>query len=185
VLDESFYNKAKERMQKSLEALSRDLALFRTGRATPALLDKIKVDCYGSSMPIRQVANITVPDKRMLLIQPWDRSIIKDIEKAILKSDLGLNPSIEGNLIKIPIPPLTEERRVELMKMVKKRGEEGKVALRNIRREAIEQIKKMEKNGECTEDESERASNKIQKIVDEFMEKIEKLIEAKQKEIFE
>lgn len=174
-----------ERMEKTVQTLKRDLATLRAGRATPSLLDKITVHYYGSDMPINQMANISVPEPRLLVIQPWDKSALGDIEKAIQKSDLGLTPSNDGNLIRIAIPALTEERRAELVKVVKKTGEEAKVAIRNIRRDANEDVKKLEKNGEVSEDDARRGQDEVQKMTDRFIREADEQVEAKEKEIME
>lgn len=174
-----------ERMEKTVQTLKRDLATLRAGRATPSLLDKITVHYYGSDMPINQMANISVPEPRLLVIQPWDKSALGEIEKAIQKSDLGLTPSNDGNLIRIAIPALTEERRAELVKVVKKTGEEAKVAIRNIRRDANEDVKKLEKNGEVSEDDARRGQDEVQKLTDRFIREADEQVEAKEKEIME
>lgn len=174
-----------ERMEKALAALRRDFATVRAGRANPALLDKIHVEYYGTSMPINQLANISVPEPRLLVITPWDKGSLKEIEKAILHSDLGLTPSNDGNVIRIVIPQLTEQRRQELVKLTKKMAEEGRVAIRNIRRDVNEEIKKMEKAGDLSEDDSRRAHEKVQEVTDQFISEIDKLLSAKEQEIME
>lgn len=178
-------NDAEDRMEKSLEHLGRDLSSLRAGRANPAMLDRILVDYYGSSTPINQLANITVPEARLLVIQPWDKSIIADIEKAIMKSDLGINPSNDGNVIRIAIPQLTEERRKELVKVVKKRAEEAKVAIRNIRREANDMLKSSEKEKLISEDENKKGMDESQKLTDKFTKEVDKILQAKEKDIME
>ncbi|MEC0373053.1 ribosome recycling factor [Paenibacillus chibensis] len=175
---------AEERMEKAIGALKRDLATLRAGRATPALLDRIQVEYYGAMTPLNQLANINTPDTRTLMIQPWDKSSLSDIERAIMKSDLGLTPANDGNTIRLVIPPLTEERRTELVKMTKKFGEEAKVAIRNIRRDANDDIKKMEKT-DISEDESRRHQDDIQKTTDKFIAEVDKVLVAKEKEIME
>ncbi len=172
-----------EKMNKSYDALQNEYSSIRAGRANPHVLDKLRVDYYGSPTPLQQVGNISVPEPRMLLIQPWDKSLIKPIEKAILTSDLGLNPNNDGSAIRLIFPELTEERRKELAKDVKKKGENAKVAIRNIRRDANETIKKMEKAGEISEDDQELAEDKIQKLTDKMIAKIDKAVEAKTQEI--
>jgi ribosome recycling factor len=174
---------AKRKMDKVLELMARDLSRIRTGRASVALLEGIKVDCYGTNMPLPQVASLAAPESRLLTVQPWDPSILADIEKAILKSDLGLNPVNDGKLIRLPIPPLTTERRKELVKLVKKMGEEGKVALRNLRREANEDLKEMKKEKLLSEDEAHRAQEEVQKVTDEFIKKVDTQTAEKEKEI--
>ena len=172
-----------EKMNKSLDALQNEYASIRAGCANPHVLDKIKVDYYGTPTPIQQVGNVTVPEARMIQIQPWEKSLLKSIEKAIQMSDLGINPTNDGNVIRLVFPELTEERRKELAKDVKKKGEAAKVALRNIRRDANDTIKKLEKAGEISEDERDDAEEQIQKVTDKMVEKVDKAIEAKTKEI--
>ncbi|PRA09358.1 MULTISPECIES: ribosome recycling factor [Paenibacillus] len=175
---------AEERMEKAIQALRRDLATLRAGRATPTLLDRIQVEYYGAMTPLNQLANISTPDSRTLMIQPWDKSSMGDIERAIMKSDLGLTPANDGSMIRLSIPALTEERRAELVKLTKKFGEEGKVAIRNIRRDANDDIKKMEKS-DISEDESRRHQDDIQKSTDKFIAEVDKVLAAKEKEIME
>jgi len=172
-----------EKMEKTLDNLCGDFSTIRAGRANPALLNKLVVDYYGSPTPIQQVANISVPEARLLQIQPWDKTMIKAIEKAINTSDLGINPSNDGNLIRLTFPELTEERRKELAKDVKKKSEAAKVAIRNIRRDANDKIKKAEKDGEFTEDDVKGAEDDVQKMTDKFIAKIDKATEEKTKEI--
>ncbi len=179
------YSSSEEKMQKTVATLKRDLAALRAGRATPALLDKISVDYYGAAMPISQLANIAVPEPRLLVIQPWDKKAVSEIERAILKSDLGLTPNSDGNIIRLVIPQLTEERRRELVKVVRKKAEEGRVAVRNIRREANEELKRMEKDGKITEDDLRKAQDDVQKLTDRYIEEVEKVLSAKEKEIME
>lgn len=178
-------NEAKDKMEKAIAQLKRELATLRAGRATPSLLDKVVVDYYGSPTPINQLATITVPEARLLVIQPWDKTVLAEIEKAIQKSELGLNPNNDGEVIRISIPMLTEERRKELVKMVKKYGEDSKVAMRNIRRDANEQIKKLEKDGTISEDEARRYQEQVQKITDETSTNIDKIVAEKEKDIME
>lgn len=175
---------AEERMEKAISSLKRELASLRAGRATPALLDRVQVEYYGSTTPLNQLANINTPDARTLMIQPWDKSSLSEIERAILKSDLGLTPSNDGSMIRISIPPLTEERRNDLVKMTRKFGEEAKVAVRNIRRDANDDIKKLEK-GTISEDESRRHQDDIQKLTDKFVAEVDKVLAGKEKEILE
>ncbi|OQX56391.1 MAG: ribosome recycling factor [Candidatus Cloacimonas sp. 4484_209] len=175
----------REKMQKSVDAVRNEIIRIRTGKATTALLEGIKVEAYGSKVPLKQIANIGVPEPRLLLIQPWDKNILPNIEKAIFQSELGLTPNNDGRVIRLPIPPLTEERRKELVKLVKKLGEEGKIAIRNIRRECNDDLKKAEKSGGISEDESKRVMKEIQDITDEFISKIDEIIESKEKEILE
>ncbi len=176
-------NLYEEKMNKSLDALQNEYASIRAGRANPRVLDKIKVDYYGMPTPLQQVGNVSVPEARMIVIQPWEKSLLKAIEKAILTSDLGINPTNDGQVIRLIFPELTEERRKDLSKDVKKKGEATKVAIRNIRRDANETFKKMEKAGEISEDDQELAENKIQKLTDKMIEKVDKAVEAKTKEI--
>ena len=172
-----------EKMEKSINAMMDEFASIRAGRANPHVLDKIKVDYYGTPTPIQQVGNISVPEARMIVIQPWEKSLIKAIEKAIQASDLGINPSNDGSVIRLVFPELTEDRRKELAKDVKKKGEAAKVAVRNIRRDANEAFKKQEKNNEISEDDLKDATEQIQKITDKAIEKIDKADENKTKEI--
>ncbi|HAE81256.1 MAG: ribosome recycling factor [Clostridium sp.] len=172
-----------EKMNKSYDSMLSDFAAIRAGRANPKVLDHIRVDYYGTPTPIQQVANVSVPEARIISIAPWDKKMLKAIEKAILTSDLGINPGNDGSTIRLVFPELTEERRKELSKDVKKKGDAAKVAVRNIRRDANETIKKMEKKGEISEDDQEDAEKDIQKMTDKMMEKIDKAIEDKTKEI--
>lgn len=172
-----------DRMNKTLNVLQDEFASIRAGRANPHVLDKIRVDYYGTPTPIQQVGNISVPEARMIVIQPWEKSLLKSIERAILTSDLGINPTNDGTMIRLVFPELTEERRKDLAKDVKKKGEAAKVAIRNIRRDANDTFKKLEKAGEFSEDDLELASDKIQKLTDKMTEKVDKAVEAKTKEI--
>ena len=172
-----------EKMNKSYDSMLSDFAAIRAGRANPKVLDHIRVDYYGTPTPIQQVANVSVPEARIISIAPWDKKMLKAIEKAILTSDLGINPGNDGSTIRLVFPELTEDRRKELSKDVKKKGDAAKVAVRNIRRDANETIKKMEKKGEISEDDQEDAEKDIQKMTDKMMEKIDKAIEDKTKEI--
>ena len=172
-----------EKMNKSYDALLIEYTSIRAGRANPHVLDKIKVDYYGAPTPLQQVANISVPEPRMILIQPWEKKLIKDIEKAILTSDLGINPNNDGSAVRLIFPELTEERRKDLAKDVKKKGDSAKVAIRNIRRDANEAFKKMEKNDEISEDDLKELTEKVQKLTDKSIEKIDKAVENKTKEI--
>ncbi len=180
-----FYRDADERMHKTLEAVREELAKIRTGKATTSLLDTVKVNYYGTVVPLKQVANITVPEPRLLSVQPWEKNLIPEIEKAIMKSDLGLNPTNDGKVIRIPFPPLTEERRKELVKLVKKMAEEGRIAIRNIRRDVNDHIKKAQKNHELTEDQEKDELDEIQKLTDEFIKKIDEILKEKEEEIME
>jgi ribosome recycling factor len=173
----------RQKMDKVLEAMARDLSRVRTGRASVALLEGIKVECYDTSMPLSQVASLAAPESRLLTIQPWDSAVLGDIERAILKSDLGLNPVNDGKIIRLPIPALTTERRKELVKMVKRMEEEAKVAVRNARREANEDLKEMKKEKILSEDEAHRGQDEVQKITDEYIKKVEGLSAEKEQEI--
>lgn len=176
---------AENKMQKTIAALESDLAAIRAGRANPAILDKVTVEYYGVATPIQQVGTVAVPEPRTITIQPWDASILGEIEKAILKSDVGINPNNDGKMIRLNFPPLTEERRKELVKGISKRGEEAKVAVRNIRRDALEGFKKQKKDGEITEDDLKNLETKIQKLTDKFVAEIDTVVAAKEKEILE
>jgi ribosome recycling factor len=176
---------ANERMTKAIQTFSRELASIRAGRANASLLDKITVDYYGAPTPVNQLAGISIPEARMLVIQPYDKSSLGDIEKAILKSDLGITPTSDGNILRIVIPALTEERRKELVKLVKKEAEDAKVAIRNIRRDANDDLKKKEKNGDITEDDLRGYSDDVQKATDESIAKIDGIAKDKEKEILE
>lgn len=182
---ESILLDAEERMEKAIAALEREFSRLRTGRASASLVDGIKVDYYGTPNPISQVASVAVPDSRCITIQPWDRNAFSLIEKAILKSDLGLNPVNDGKIIRINIPPLTEERRKDLGKMARKYAEEAKVAVRNVRRDANEQLKKLEKNKELSEDDLRKAQEDVQKLTDRFVAKTDEKAGAKEKEIMD
>ncbi|MDO4793712.1 MAG: ribosome recycling factor [Filifactor alocis] len=174
-----------EKMNKTLSVLKEELSVIRAGRANPAMLDKVSVDYYGTATPLKQMAGVSSPDPRTIMIQPWDKTVLKDIEKAILASDLGLNPSNDGEIIRINIPQLTEERRKELVKLATKTGEQSKVALRNERREANDKIKKMEKDGELSEDDSKKALDEVQKMLDSCVKEVDAIIAKKEKEIME
>jgi ribosome recycling factor len=175
----------KSKMEKAIQAYQKELNRLRTGRATPALLDGIRVDYYGTPTPIQQTASVTIPESRLITIQPWDKTLIEPIEKAIQKANLGLSPTNDGKVIRIAIPPLTEERRKELVKIVRKMAEECKITIRNIRREGNESLKKLEREKKLSEDDLHRASEEVQKITDAHIEQIDRILEAKQKEIME
>ena len=182
---EDVHRKAKDGMLKSVEALRKDLGKIRTGRASVALLDEIRVDYYGTPTPLNQVGTLAVPEARLITIQPWEKNLIPAIEKAILKSDLGLNPMSDGQLVRIAIPPLTEERRKEMAKVIKRMGEDAKVAVRNARRDANDQLKKLEKEKEISEDELKRNEKSVQETTDDFIAKIDEIITSKEKEVME
>ena len=177
------YNEIEERMGKTINVFEENLSEIRAGRANPAILNKIKVDYYGVPTPINQVAGISVPEARLIMIQPWDASILKEIEKAILASDIGINPNNDGKVIRLTFPDLTEERRKEIVKDIKKMAEESKVAIRAIRRDGIDEAKSMQKEGLITEDELRNAEDDIQKITDKKIEEIDKILSSKEKEI--
>lgn len=174
-----------EKMHKSVDALRVDLASLRAGRATPSLLEKVMVEYYGTPTPVTQVASVTVPEPRMIVIQPWEKNLIKDIEKAIMKSDLGLNPNSDGVCIRLNLPQLTEERRKDLVKVVHKKAEDFRVVVRNLRRDANEAIKKAEKAKEITEDEAKKGTDDVQKITDKIMKEIDAVTANKEKEVME
>lgn len=174
-----------DKMKKALEVLRKEYASLRAGRATPALLDKITIDYYGTPTPINQVGNISVPEPRQLLIQPWERNLLGTIEKAILKSDLGLTPNNDGSAIRLVIPQLTQQRRSELVKVVHKKAEEGRVAVRNLRRDANDAVKKLEKDRVVSEDEGKKAQDDIQKLTDKYIKEIDHVMATKEKEIME
>ena len=177
--------KVLEKMEHGLEHLKRDLAGLRTGRASVSLLDGIKVDYYGNPTPLKQVANVAIPENRLITIQPWEQNMIREIEKAIQISDLGLTPSNDGKLIRIPLPPLTEERRKELIKVCKKHGEEVKVQIRGFRREGNEELKKLQKDAKLTEDELRKSEADIQKLTDQYVQKVDDVLKKKESEILE
>lgn len=182
---EELYQDTKKKMEKSLEALAKDLATIRTGRASLSILDGITVEYYETQTPLNQVATLSIPESRLIVIQPWDTTIIKDVEKAIMRSDLGLTPSNDGKVIRISIPPLTEERREQLVKLVKRNGEDCKVGIRNARRDSISETKEFEKEKLISEDDFHRAQDEIQKITDKYVEKVDDVIQNKEKEIME
>ncbi|MDP4092543.1 MAG: ribosome recycling factor [Bacillota bacterium] len=184
-MDKENYKPVEEKMKKTINALKESLAGLRAGRANPAILDKITVDYYGVPTPINQLGNISVPEARVIIIQPWDAKTLKEIEKSIQKSDIGINPNNDGKVIRLVFPALTEERRRELTKVVKKEGEEAKVAIRSIRRDVIEHYKVQKKNSDMTEDDLKDAEKDIQVITDKYIVDIDKLVEAKDKEILE
>jgi ribosome recycling factor len=182
---EAVLQNADSRMRKAVEVLKHELATIRTGRAHPALVEHIMVEYYGNPVPLNQVAGISTPEARLLVIQPWDKQVLSNIEKAILKSDLGLNPLNDGNIIRLPIPQLTEERRNQLVKMVRKRVEDGKVAVRNVRRDALEGLRKLKDDKEITEDEQKRALGRLQQLTDKFIEEMDRVAKGKEAELLE
>lgn len=183
LLANSHLTEAESSMNKSVEAVKKDFASLRAGRATPALLDKIAVSYYGNLMPVNQLANISAPEARLLMVQPWDKSALPEIEKAILKSDLGINPSSDGTVIRLTIPQLTQERRAELVKVIKKKAEEGRVAIRNVRRDTNDILKQQQKNGEISEDDLRRFQDEVQKSTDKYIKEIDALVKVKEQEI--
>ena len=184
-MEQELRKKTNDRMSGAVDALKKEFASVRTGRATLALLDGITVDYYGTVTPLQQLASLSIPESRQIAIQPWEQKIIPEIEKAIMKSDLGLTPMNDGRMIRINIPILTEERRKQLVKVVRKRAEEAKVAVRNIRRDANEELKKLEKDKHVSEDDVKKAQEETQKITDSFIKRVDELLEHKEKEIME
>ncbi len=180
---ERIYKETEEKMKKSLEIFREELAKIRAGVASPAILDVVKVEYYGEEMPVKQLATISVPEPRLIVIQPWDKNSLPEIEKAIWRANLGLNPSNDGSIIRIHIPELTDERRKELIKLVKTEAEHAKVSVRNVRREAIEKLRKAKKDSEITEDDERKGEDKIQKITDKYIKEVDKVAEAKEEEI--
>ena len=179
------YTNIKEKMENTISVFSEKLSEVRAGRANPAVLNKVKIDYYGTPTPINQVAGISVPEARLIVIQPWDISVLKEIEKAILTSDLGLNPSSAGTTIRVPLPPLTEERRRDLIKIVKSEGEQGKVAIRNVRRDANDKIKALLKDKEISENDQHKAEEIIQKVTDNYIKKVDEILADKEKELMD
>ncbi|HEY8476220.1 MAG TPA: ribosome recycling factor [Chloroflexota bacterium] len=179
------YASAEDRMKKAVEALKRELATLRTGRASPALVEKVQVEAYGATMPLNAVATISVPEPRLIVIQPWDRKMIPSIEKALQKSDIGLTPTSDGTVVRLVIPPLNEERRRDLVKVVHKRAEEARVAVRNIRRDAVDELKRREKAKEISEDEARRAQERLQKLTDQYIGQVDEVSRRKEEEILE
>ncbi len=176
---------AEDRMKKSAASLEEELAGLRTGRASAAMFDKLRVPYYGTPTPINQVASISVPESRLVVIQPWDKAVLPEIEKAIQSSEMSLNPSNDGKVIRINIPPLTEERRKEIVKLAKNTAEQGRVAVRNIRRDANDELKKQEKSGDISEDDLKRGEDQVQKLTDQYIEQINEVLSAKEHEILE
>jgi len=182
---DKIYKDTDDKMNKAIENLRYELNKIRTGKASPAILDGIKVNYYGSVVPLKQAASISVPEIRLITVQPWDKSLMNEIEKAILKSDVGLTPINDGHIIRLPIPALTEERRKDLVKQTRRQGEEIKVSIRNARRDANESLKKGEKDGTISEDESFRSQEKIQELTNKFIEKVDEILKGKENEIME
>jgi len=179
------YKEMEDKCKKAIEAMEKEYLSIRTGRANPALLHQVKVDYYGSPTPINHLAGIGVPEPRLLVVNPYDKAVIKEIEKAIIAANLGLNPASDGKTIRVVIPPLTEERRKELVKMVSKKNEDAKVSIRNLRRNSIEKAKELEKNSDITEDDEKKAQVEIQKITDKYIKNLDSIFENKKKEIME
>ena len=175
----------KERMEKALDALRKEFSGLRTGRASTSLLDQVSVDAYGSFMPMPQVGTVNAPEPRLLTVQVWDAGLVKSVEKAIRESDLGLNPSVDGNLVRVPMPDLTEERRRELTKVAARYAEQGRVSVRNVRRDGMDALKKQEKDGDISEDEKHRLSDEIQKLTDQFTKNIDEALKAKEQDIMQ
>ena len=178
-------NEAKAQMEKAVEAMRREFGSVRTGKATPALLDTVRVDAYGSKMPISQVATVSAPEPRMLIVQPWDKGLLKAIEKAIQESDMGFNPANDGNIIRVPVPALNEERRKDMVKLLHKLAEEGRVAIRHARQEANKEIKKKQAAHEMSEDDAHRQTDQVQKLTDEYIARIDQLLKGKEQEVME
>ena len=176
---------AREHMDKALEAMRREFSGVRTGKASPALLDMVRVDAYGSKMPLNQVANVSAPEPRMLIVQPWDKGLVPVIEKAIRTAELGLNPATDGAIIRVPIPALNEERRKEMVRMLHKLAEEGRIAIRHARQEANKTLKQQQSNSEISEDDARRQMDEVQKLTDEYISKIDHLLKAKEEEVME
>lgn len=179
------YEETEHKMRRTVELLAAELSKIRTGRANPAILEGLKVEYYGAQVPLRQIAAITAPEPRLLVVQPWDKSVISEIERAILKSDLGLNPLSDGNLLRIPIPLLTEERRRDLVRLASRLTEEAKVAIRNLRREANERIKRLERDKELSEDDALAAQHRIQDLTDQYISELDLILARKEKELLE
>lgn len=182
---EEIFKDIDSRMQKTINALTHELSTIRTGRANPSIVEHIKADYHGVPTPLNQMASISIPESKMIVIQPWDKTMLRNIEKAILKSDIGLNPMNDGNVIRIAIPPITEDRRKELIKLVHKRLEDTKIALRNIRRDGLESLRKAEREKEISQDELTRTSDKLQLLIDAYIEKADKVSNNKETEILE
>jgi len=184
-MTDTFFKDLDARMGKCVEATRAEFSSIRTGRATPALLDRLHVEAYGQPVPLKQVAGVSVPDSRTLVITAWDKGVVGDIRKAIEKSDLGITPNIDGTSIRLTVPPLNEERRKDLAKVVKKKAEDGKIAVRNVRHKAHDDLKSQQKAGEITEDDNKRMQDQLQKMTDKYVKEIDALVVAKEKEIME
>ncbi|HEY6450207.1 MAG TPA: ribosome recycling factor [Candidatus Cybelea sp.] len=184
-MTDSYFNEIEARMQKCVEAARGEFASVRTGRAAPALLDRLMIEAYGQSMPLKQVAGVSTPDSRMLLITAWDKALVPAIRKAVEKSDLGLTPNVDGTAIRLAIPPLNEERRRDLAKLVKKKAEDGRIAVRNVRHKAHDELKAQLKSHDITEDDNKRMQESLQRLTDRYVKEIDELVTAKEKEIME
>jgi ribosome recycling factor len=184
-MTDDIFGSAEHRMKRAVEILQRDFGNIRTGRASPSLLDRVQVDYYGTATPISNLATISVPEPRLMVVQPWDRTTLPSIEKAIQKSDLGLNPSSDGTVIRLAIPQLTEERRKELVKQVHRRAEEGRVAIRNIRRESQDDLKKQEREHSISEDELKRSTDRLQKLTDKYIAEVDEVARRKEHDVME
>jgi ribosome recycling factor len=182
---ELIYKEIKEKMQAVMDMLRSDFSSIRTGRANITILEKVKISCYNTTMPLNQVATITVSDPRLIIIQPWDKGLVSEIEKGILTSDLGLSPANDGNVIRVPVPPLSTERRQELIKIIRKKAEDGKVAIRNVRRDANDKVKKLEGESSVSEDEARLAHEQTQEVTDEFIVEIDVIMKNKEKEVMQ
>lgn len=176
---------ARERMDKAVEAVQREFGTVRTGKATPALLDTVRVEAYGSKLPINQVATVSTPEPRMLLVQPWDKSVLSDVERAIQSADLGLNPANDGSVIRVPVPPLTEERRKDMVRVLHKLAEEGRISVRQARQDANKEIKRREQEHEISEDDARRELDEVQELTDKHIETIDRLLSHKEEEVME
>lgn len=184
-MTKELFSQYEDKMKKAIESLRKDLATLRAGRATPALLEKVMVDYYGTPTPVNQVANVSVPEPRVIVIQPWEKTMVAPIEKAIMKSDLGMNPNSDGAIIRLNLPQLTQERRQELVKQVHKKSEDSRVVVRNLRRDANDAVKKLEKDKLVSEDEAKKAQDDVQKLTDKYIKEVDSVMAAKEKEIME
>jgi len=182
---EALFKDLEQKMKKAIEAMEKDFKKVRTGRANPAILDNVMVDYYGNATPLNQVGNVSVPDPQMIVISPWEKNMLKEIEKAIQVADLGITPQNDGNIVRLPIPPLTEERRKEMVKQIKKTGENAKIPIRNVRRDGNEQLKQMEKSKDISQDDQKKEMTKIQSLTDEHIKIVDDLMKDKEKELME
>ena len=182
---EDVLNEAERKMGQSIEAMRRDISTLRTGRATPALIEDLPVDYYGSPTPLKQIASISAPDARAIMVQPWDKQALRDIERSLTQSELGFNPSNDGNVITVPIPPLTQERRQEMVRLLKRKAEDSKVAVRNVRRDGVDSLRKMERDKDISQDENRRSQDTLQKTTDAHIKSIDEVASAKETEIME